>query len=99
MIEIRQMISEGHHSHKEIMDVLGLPQRSFYRYLRQAYEHDSKLLEQQNREVLALELSSLEERLTDALHAHDSAFRKEFDSRRIVQFRDELFGECSPSPL
>jgi len=43
-----------------------LPQRSFYRCLSQAYEHDSKLLQKQNREMLALELSVLKERLTNA---------------------------------
>jgi hypothetical protein len=30
-----------------------------YRYLSQAYEHDSKMLEQQNQDILALELSVL----------------------------------------
>jgi hypothetical protein len=38
MMKIRRMIGEGHHSHKQIMEVLGLPQRLFYRYLRQAYD-------------------------------------------------------------
>jgi hypothetical protein len=65
MIEIRRMIAEGH-SHKEIMDVLSLPQRSFYRYLHQAYKHDSKMPQEQNRDMLALELSVLKERLTNA---------------------------------
>jgi hypothetical protein len=32
----------------------------------QAYEHDSKMLEQQNQDILALELSVLKERLTNA---------------------------------
>jgi hypothetical protein len=65
MIEIRCMVGEEH-SHKQIMNALGLPQRSFYRYHSQAYEHDSKLLQQQNREMLALVLSVLKERLTNA---------------------------------
>jgi hypothetical protein len=59
------MVGEGH-SHKQIMNALGLPQRSFYRYHSQAYEHDSKLLQQQNSEMLALVLSVLKERLTNA---------------------------------
>jgi hypothetical protein len=59
------MVGEGH-SHIQIMNALGLPQRSFYRYHSQAYEHDSKLLQQQNSEMLALVLSVLKERLTNA---------------------------------
>jgi hypothetical protein len=48
------------------MDTLGIPERSFYRYLSQAFEHDRQLLAEQDKDKLALELSILHERLTSA---------------------------------
>ena len=48
------------------MDTLGVPERSFYRYLSQAFEHDRQLLMKQERDNLALELSILHDRLTSA---------------------------------
>jgi hypothetical protein len=48
------------------MDTLGIPERSFYRYLSQAYEHDRQLLAEQDKDNLALELSILHDRLTSA---------------------------------
>jgi hypothetical protein len=48
------------------MDTLRIPERSFYRYLSQAYEHDRQLLQEQDKNNLALELWILHERLTNA---------------------------------
>jgi hypothetical protein len=45
--------------------MVGIPQRSFYRYLLQAYEHDRQLLQEQDKNNLALELRILHERLTN----------------------------------
>jgi transposase-like protein len=45
--EIRHMVGNGR-SYREIMDTLGVPERSFYRYLSQAYEHDRQLLAEQD---------------------------------------------------
>jgi hypothetical protein len=50
--------------YREIMDTLGIPERTFYRYLSQAYEHDRQLLAEQDKDKLALELSILHDRLT-----------------------------------
>jgi hypothetical protein len=63
IIEIRRMVGQGC-SYREIMDTLGIPERSFYRYLSQAYEHDKQLLMEQERDNLALELGILHDRLT-----------------------------------
>jgi hypothetical protein len=63
--EIRHMVGNGR-SYREIMDTLGIPERTFYRYLSQAYEHDKQLLMKQERDNLALELGILHERLTSA---------------------------------
>ncbi|HEY9406010.1 MAG TPA: hypothetical protein VIP53_01015 [Nitrososphaera sp.] len=53
--EIGRMVGQGR-SYREIMDTLGIPERSFYRYLSQAYEHDRQLLQEQDKNNLALEL-------------------------------------------
>jgi hypothetical protein len=63
--EIRHMIGNGR-SYREIMDTLGIPERSFYRYLSQAFEHDRLLMQEQEKDNLALELRILHERLTNA---------------------------------
>jgi hypothetical protein len=65
IIEIRHMVGNGR-SYREIMDTLGIPERTFYRYLSQAFEHDSKVLAEQDKDKLALELSILHDRLTSA---------------------------------
>jgi hypothetical protein len=65
IIEIRHMVGQGR-SYREIMDTLGIPERSFYRYLSQAYEHDRQLMQGQDKDNLALELSILHDRLTSA---------------------------------
>jgi hypothetical protein len=57
------MVGNGR-SYREIMDTLGIPERSFYRYLSQAFEHDRQLLAEQDKDKLALELSILHDRLT-----------------------------------
>jgi hypothetical protein len=61
--EIRHMVGNGR-LYREIMDTLGIPERSFYRYLSQAFEHDRQLLAEQDKDKLALELSILHDRLT-----------------------------------
>jgi hypothetical protein len=63
--EIRHMVGNGR-SYREIMDTLGIPERTFYRYLSQAFEHDRQLLMEQEKDNLALELGILHERLTSA---------------------------------
>ena len=60
------MVGNGR-SYCEIMDTLGIPERTFYRYLSQAYEHDRQLqFIEQERDNLALELGILHERLISA---------------------------------
>jgi hypothetical protein len=59
------MVGNGK-SYREIMDTLGIPERSFYRYLSQAFEHNRQLLAEQDKDKLALELSILHDRLTSA---------------------------------
>jgi len=65
IIEIRRLITEGH-SNEDVMASLGIPNRTFYRYLAQAYEHDSEMLRKQDRNALALEISVLKDRLCES---------------------------------
>jgi hypothetical protein len=65
LIKIRRMVGNGR-SYREIMDTLGIPERSFYRYLSQAYEHDRQILQERDKDNLALELRVLHDRLTSA---------------------------------
>jgi hypothetical protein len=48
------MVGNGR-SYREIMDTLGIPERTFYRYLSQAFEHDRQLLQEQDKNNLAFE--------------------------------------------
>jgi hypothetical protein len=59
------MVGNGR-SYREIMDTLGIPERSFYRYLSQAFEHDRQLLAEQDKDKLVVELSIFHDRLTSA---------------------------------
>jgi hypothetical protein len=48
------------------MDILGILERSFYHYLSQAFEHDKQLMQEQDKNNLALELRVFHDRLTNA---------------------------------
>jgi hypothetical protein len=52
--------------YREIIDTLGIPERSFYRCLSQAFEHDRQLMQEHDKNNLALELRVLHDRLTNA---------------------------------
>jgi hypothetical protein len=65
IIEIRRVVGNGR-TYREIMNTLGIPKRSFYCYRSQAYEHDRLLMQEQDKDNLALELRILHERLTNA---------------------------------
>jgi hypothetical protein len=65
MIAIRKMVAQER-SYKDIMEATNLPERTFFRYLSQTFKHSQELLQQQNKETMALELSVLKKRLTNA---------------------------------
>ena len=73
MVTIRQLIADGY-SHRDIMQQLKLPSRTYYRYFREAYEHDLQLLRQRQNDsdMLALEISLLIERLGATFRALDT---------------------------
>lgn len=45
------------------MEALDLPERTYFRYLAQAYDADAKVLQQQDKAMLALETTTLRDRL------------------------------------
>ena len=63
MTEIMLMFVEGC-SNQQMMDTLGLPRRTFFRYVSETFEEDIEILQKQNEGTLALELSVLKDRLT-----------------------------------
>jgi hypothetical protein len=62
-LEIRKRIGRGE-GNKQIMEKLGLPKSTYYRFLRSMYEADEKILSQHDESMLSLELSILHDRLT-----------------------------------
>jgi hypothetical protein len=69
MATIRRLIAEGY-SHKDIMQRLKLPSRTYFRYLSEAFQHDWELLKQENNAVmLALQISR-------AIDTFNTAIRK-----------------------
>jgi DNA-binding CsgD family transcriptional regulator len=60
---IRRLVGEGK-TNKEIIDELGLSERSYYRYMRAAYERDLQALEEQDAATCSLQVSTLKARLT-----------------------------------
>lgn len=59
--QIRKRIARGQ-KNKQIMESLDLPERTYFRYLAQAYDTDAKIL-QQDKAMLALEIMTLRDRL------------------------------------
>lgn len=65
MTEIRRMACRGA-GHNEIMSQLGLPPRTYYRYLALAFERDGLLLLEQDKDAMIFELSVFKDRLLAA---------------------------------
>ena len=71
-VRIRKLIADGYLP-RDIMQQMKLPSRTYYRYVREAYEHDLQLLRQQqnNADMLALEISLLIDQLKTISRALD----------------------------
>lgn len=65
MTEIRRMACRGA-GHNEIMSRLGLPPRTYYRYLALAFERNGLLLLEQDKDAMIFELSVFKDRLLAA---------------------------------
>jgi hypothetical protein len=86
IIKIRRMVGSGC-PYREIMDALEIPERSFYRYLSQEFEHDRLLMQEQDKNNLALELRVLHDRLTNAYRQAFSAIIASNEEEDIYQLR------------
>jgi hypothetical protein len=65
LTEIRRMAARGK-PHNEIMSQLGLPPRTYFRYLQQVFENDRQFLLQQDKDMLMVELSIFRDGLLGA---------------------------------
>lgn len=61
MLEIRRLVVDGH-NYEEIQEALGIPKRTFYRYLKKVFEDDKRALEKQNVDEMMREVAILLER-------------------------------------
>jgi predicted Mrr-cat superfamily restriction endonuclease len=56
--KIRHLLAEGH-TNKEIIEMMQLEERTFYRYMSRIYEQDKAYFEQQDNESMATEMMRL----------------------------------------
>ena len=66
MLEIRRLVTEGY-NYEQIREVLGIPRRSFYRYLNRVFEDDRRALQEKNSEELQRQLCILQDRYSSIL--------------------------------
>jgi DNA-binding CsgD family transcriptional regulator len=68
--KIRHLLAEGY-TNKEIIDMLQLQERTFYRYMARIYEQDKAYFEQQDNESIATEVRLAKERMLKSLRRFD----------------------------
>jgi DNA-binding CsgD family transcriptional regulator len=69
--EIRLLLAEGY-TNKEIIEILQLQERTFYRYMARIYEQDKAYFEQQDNEAIATEIRLAKERTLKSLRRYDA---------------------------
>jgi hypothetical protein len=69
MLKIRSMTTEGY-SHHEIMQHLGLPRSTYFRYFSSVYQHDRNILEHGNRKEMLNQFAVAKDRLNDIYHSY-----------------------------
>jgi DNA-binding CsgD family transcriptional regulator len=68
--KIRHLLAEGY-TNKEIMEMLQLEERTFYRYMRRIYAQDKAYFEKQDNESIATEIRLAKERTLKSLRRFD----------------------------
>jgi DNA-binding CsgD family transcriptional regulator len=68
--KIRQLLAEGY-TNKEIIEMLQLEERTFYRYMARIYEQDKTYFEKQDNESIATEIRLAKERILKSLRRFD----------------------------
>jgi hypothetical protein len=69
--KIRLLLAEGH-TNKEIIELLQLEERTFYRYMRRIYAQDKAYFEKQDNESIATEIMVAKERTLKSLRRFDA---------------------------
>jgi DNA-binding CsgD family transcriptional regulator len=69
--KIRHLLAEGY-TNKEIMEMLQLEERTFYRYMARIYEQDKTFFEKQDNESIATEIRLAKERTLKSLRRFDA---------------------------
>jgi len=69
--KIRHLLAEGC-TNKEIIEMLQLEERTFYRYMARIYEQDKAYFEQQDNESIATEIRLAKDRMLKSLRRFDS---------------------------
>jgi hypothetical protein len=68
---IRHLLAEGY-TNKEIIEMLQLEERTFYRYMARIYEQDKAYFEKQDNESIATEVRLAKERMLKSLRRFDA---------------------------
>ena len=68
---IRHLLAEGY-TNKEIIEMLQLEERTFYRYMARIYEQDKAYFEQQDNESIATEMRLAKDRMLKSLRRFDA---------------------------
>ena len=69
--KIRHLLAEGY-TNKEIIEMLQLEERTFYRYMARIYEQDKAYFEKQDNESIATEIRVAKERTLKSLRRFDA---------------------------
>ncbi len=69
--KIRHLLAEGY-TNKEIIEIMQLEERTFYRYMKRIYAQDKAYFEQQDNESIATEIRLAKERTLKSLRRYDS---------------------------
>jgi DNA-binding CsgD family transcriptional regulator len=69
--KIRLLLAEGY-TNKEIMEMLQIEERTFYRYMKRIYAQDKAYFEKQDNESIATEIRLAKERTLKSLRRYDA---------------------------
>jgi DNA-binding CsgD family transcriptional regulator len=69
--KIRLLLAEGY-TNKEIIEMLQLEERTFYRYMKRIYAQDKAYFEKQDNEAIATEIRLAKERTLKSLRRYDA---------------------------
>jgi DNA-binding CsgD family transcriptional regulator len=69
--KIRHLLAEGY-TNKEIIEMLQIEERTFYRYMSRIYEQDKAYFEKQDNESIATEIRLAKDRMLKSLRRLDS---------------------------